>query len=99
MIWVPGTWRSAWLEHYSVPSRLAQRRARAQHPVTLALSHQDLGEIVGASLYTVSRVLSEWKRLGIVDVKRGRVVVQRAEDLAAAAEGASLRGAMGVHAG
>lgn len=77
----------------------AQRRARAKHPVTLALSHQDLGEIVGASLYTVSRVLSEWKRSGIVDVKRGRVVVHRAEDLAAAAEGALLRGAMGGRAG
>jgi CRP/FNR family transcriptional regulator, nitrogen oxide reductase regulator len=72
----------------------AQRRARAELPVTLALSHQDLGEIVGASLYTVSRVLSGWKHLGIVDVKRGRVVIHRADDLAAAAEGGSLRGAM-----
>ncbi len=76
-----------------------QRRARAQRPVTLALSHQDLGEIVGASLYTVSRVLGEWKRLGIVDVKRNCVVVHRAEDLEAAAEGTLPRGATGVRAG
>ncbi len=76
-----------------------QRKALAQRPVTLALSHQDLGEIVGASLYTVSRVLSKWKRLGIVDVKRSRVVVHRADDLAAAAEGALPHGSVAVRAG
>lgn len=81
----------------SIPS--AQRRAGAHHPITLTLSHQDLAEIVGSSLYTVSRVLSEWKRVGLVDVKRGRVVVHRADDLAVVADGSVLRETMGSHAG
>ena len=74
--------------------RPAQWRARDQHPITLTLSHQDLADIVGASLYTVSRVLSDWKRAGIVGVRRGRVIVYRAENLVAFAEGISLGEAM-----
>ena len=62
-----------------------QRSVLPYDPITLALSHQDLADIVGASLYTVSRILSSWKRLGIVDVRRGRVVVQYVEGLAAMA--------------
>jgi CRP-like cAMP-binding protein len=74
----------------------AERRVRAPGPTTLALSHQDLADIVGASLYTVSRVLSEWKRVGIVDVKRGRVILHRPEDLAALAEGGAHHEADGL---
>jgi CRP-like cAMP-binding protein len=77
----------------------AQWGTLGQPAITLVLSHQNLAEIVGASLYTVSRVLSEWKRVGIVDVKRGRVVVRRAEELMGLAEGIMQRGATGVRVG
>jgi CRP/FNR family transcriptional regulator, nitrogen oxide reductase regulator len=59
-----------------------QRRREPSLAITVSLSHQDLADIVGASLYTVSRVLSSWKHLGLVNVKRGRVVVHHLDTLA-----------------
>ncbi len=56
--------------------------------IDLPLSRQDLAEMTGTTLYTVSRVLKEWENRGIVKSKRQRVLVinphgliQIAEDL------------------
>lgn len=70
-----------------------QSSARDEKSITLVLTHQELADIVGASVFTVSRVLSAWKSSGIVNVKRGRLVVQRPEALAAIA-GSEMAGTM-----
>jgi CRP-like cAMP-binding protein len=55
---------------------------RDHQPVEIVLSHQDVAELVGTTLYTVSRVLSRWKRDGMVSVRRGRVIVHKPGRLA-----------------
>lgn len=61
--------------------------------IDLPLTRQDLAEMTGTTLYTVSRVLTEWEAQGLVQSKRQRVVicsphglVQIGEDLPGAAE-------------
>ena len=41
----------------------------------LNVSQQDLGEFVGAARESVNRQLKSWQRQGIVDLRRGRVVI------------------------
>src|SRR6185369_7763174 len=43
--------------------------------IDMPLSHQDLAEMSGTTLYTVSRILCGWKRGGLVDIGRQRVMV------------------------
>jgi CRP-like cAMP-binding protein len=43
--------------------------------IDLPLSRQDLAEMTGTTLFTVSRVLKEWEKLGLVHSKRKRVVI------------------------
>jgi CRP-like cAMP-binding protein len=54
--------------------------------IDLSLSRQDLAEMTGTTLYTVSRILSGWERAGLVDVGRGRVMIRRLPGLEAIAE-------------
>jgi CRP-like cAMP-binding protein len=49
------------------------------------LSRRDLAEMTGATLYTVSRILSAWKRAGLVDTGRQWVAIPRPQSLAATA--------------
>ena len=53
----------------------------------LPLSRQDLAELTGATLFTVSRIMSAWEQQGIVASGRQRVVVLNADRLAHLAEG------------
>lgn len=50
--------------------------------VDFALSRQDLAELSGATLYTVSRTVSAWERGGIVKTGRQRVIVSDLDRLA-----------------
>lgn len=43
--------------------------------IDLPLSRQDLAEMSGTTLYTVSRILSQWETRGLVLVGRERVVI------------------------
>ena len=43
----------------------------------LPLSRQDIAEVSGATLYTVSRVMSRWERLGILQSGRERFRASR----------------------
>lgn len=52
----------------------------------LHLTRQDLAELSGTTLFTVSRTLSAWEGQGIVASGRGHVAVRRADALAAIAE-------------
>jgi CRP-like cAMP-binding protein len=64
--------------------RLAQQAGRpVEHGllIDLSLSRQDLAEMTGTTLYTVSRILSNWERAGLVDVGRGRVMIRHRSGL------------------
>ena len=66
----------------------AQAGQRSQGGIELSYSRQDLAEMSGTTLYTVSRVLADWERRNLVRAGRGRVtiadphaIVRLAEDL------------------
>jgi CRP/FNR family transcriptional regulator, nitrogen oxide reductase regulator len=54
--------------------------------IDMPLSRQDLAELSGTTLHTVSRILSDWQRAGLVDVGREQVTVVRPHDLVLIAE-------------
>lgn len=69
--------------------RLAERHGRRREDgaveLTVRLTRQDLAELAGTTLYTVSRLLSGWQEEGLVEVGRRRVAILDPEKLAAAA--------------
>jgi CRP-like cAMP-binding protein len=54
--------------------------------IELAFTRQELAEMSGATLYTVSRVLAEWERQGLVATGRERVVIRNPHGLVQLAE-------------
>jgi CRP-like cAMP-binding protein len=54
--------------------------------IELAFSRQELAEMSGTTLYTVSRVLSEWEKHGLVESGRERVVIRKPHGLVKIAE-------------
>lgn len=79
-----------------VPSRVARTLLRLagqsgrETPAGVEVSHpltrQELAEMTGTTLYTVSRVLSGWEQQGIVTAGRERVTIRSIERLAALVE-------------
>jgi CRP-like cAMP-binding protein len=68
--------------------RLAnQSGQKVEDSIELALSREDLAEMSGTTLHTVSRVLSDWDRRGIVDAGRERVKILRPHELVRMADG------------
>ena len=57
-------------------SAQAGRRVGAGVEIDFPLSRQDIAEMVGSTLYTVSRTLREWERQGLIVSGRQRVVVR-----------------------
>lgn len=55
--------------------------------VELPFSRQELAEMNGTTLYTVSRTLSAWEKSGMVKAGRGRVVITNPHALVKLAEG------------
>jgi CRP/FNR family transcriptional regulator, nitrogen oxide reductase regulator len=49
--------------------------------IDMPLSRQDLAEMTGTTLFTVSRILRLWERNGLVEVGRQRVAIVRAQGL------------------
>lgn len=49
--------------------------------VELTFSRQDLAEMAGTTLFTVSRTLSEWDELGIIEAGRERVKIKNPDGL------------------
>jgi CRP-like cAMP-binding protein len=66
--------------------RQAGRKVEDGVLIDMPLSRQDLAEMTGTTLYTVSRVLSEWEARGIVASGRERVTVRSPHGLVAIAE-------------
>jgi CRP-like cAMP-binding protein len=54
--------------------------------IDLSVSRQDLAEMSGTTLYTVSRILSQWERQGIIKAGRERVTIRWPHGLVAIAE-------------
>jgi len=54
--------------------------------IELTFTRQDLAEMSGTTLYTVSRVLSEWERRGFVEAGRERVLIRKPHGLVQIAE-------------
>jgi CRP-like cAMP-binding protein len=54
--------------------------------IELTFTRQDLAEMSGTTLYTVSRVLAEWERRGLVETGRERVLIRKPHGLVQIAE-------------
>lgn len=70
--------------------RLVQRTGRRVEGgvlVDVRLSRQDLAEMTGTSLFTVSRILTRWQEAGIIQSKRMRILVRHPHGLVSIAEG------------
>lgn len=77
-----------------VASRLSHQLIRllnqlgrgTDHPVEIGLSREELAQLTGTTLFTVSRLLSQWEKQGIISSRREAVVVCNVEALAALSE-------------
>lgn len=58
-----------------------QMGCRENGAVQIDISREELAQLIGTTLYTVSRTLSEWDRKGIVRAGRGTVSVQNPKEL------------------
>lgn len=67
-------------------SQQAGRRTARGIEIAIPLSRQDLAEMSGTTLHTVSRTLSAWEEQGIVTCGRRRVVVSDLRKLASVSE-------------
>ena len=65
----------------------AQSGQKAEEGIELAFSRQDLAEMSGTTLYTVSRVLADWERQGLVETGREQVRIMQPHGLVRIAEG------------
>jgi CRP-like cAMP-binding protein len=65
----------------------AGRRTAVGLEIDFPLTRQDLAEMAGATLHTVSRTLSAWDQRGVTASARRRIVIQDAEALAQLAAG------------
>ncbi len=54
--------------------------------IDLPLTRQDLGEMTGTTLYTVSRLLTQWENQGLIIADRERIVIRFAHGLVSIAE-------------
>ena len=66
-------------------ARQAGRKTEDGVLIDFPISRQDLAEMTGATLHTVSRTLSAWEARGLVDCGRQRVTVRDEDGLAAIA--------------
>ena len=56
--------------------------------IEFPITRQDIAELTGTTLHTVSRLLSAWKDRGLVNTGRKRIVVRSVDELIRLAEGA-----------
>jgi len=54
--------------------------------IDIPLTRQDIAQMTGTTLFTVSRTLSEWERQGLLDIGRERVVITAPHGLVTIAE-------------
>jgi len=70
--------------------------------IDMPLSHQDLADMTGTTIYTISRIFSHWEQRGLIEVGRERVVICRPHALVIIADdlvsGAQVRDSLGSDA-
>jgi CRP/FNR family transcriptional regulator, nitrogen oxide reductase regulator len=66
---------------------LNQVGRRVNGDVEVSLSREELGQLTGTTLFTVSRLLSQWQRRGIVSARREAVLVRNLPALVELAQG------------
>jgi CRP-like cAMP-binding protein len=55
--------------------------------IEIALSREELAQLTGTTLFTVSRMLCQWEQLGIVETRREAVVICNTQALGLLSEG------------
>ncbi|MGH6663946.1 MAG: Crp/Fnr family transcriptional regulator [Pseudolabrys sp.] len=65
----------------------AGRKVEGGIEIDFPISRQDIAEMTGTTLFTVSRILSSWEAQGLIDGGRQRIVVREPGKLSALAEG------------
>ncbi len=68
-------------------ARQAGRRMESGVEIDFPLSRQDVAEMTGTTLHTVSRILSGWETRGLVGGGRQRILIRNLEDLRVLAGG------------
>ncbi|HZP78848.1 MAG TPA: Crp/Fnr family transcriptional regulator [Pseudolabrys sp.] len=68
-------------------ARQAGRKIETGIEIDFPISRQDVAEMTGTTLHTVSRVLSAWEQQGLVEGGRQRIVLRDSHRLFAVAEG------------
>jgi CRP/FNR family transcriptional regulator, nitrogen oxide reductase regulator len=64
----------------------AQMGTKSEGGIELTFTRQDLAEMSGTTLYTVSRILSDWERQGLVEAGRERVLIRNPHGVVSIAE-------------
>ena len=67
------------MAYRSVPARIAAvllRLSQGQHGEVVSITHQELGDMIGALRESVTKVLDEFQRDGLVALGRGRVTLR-----------------------
>lgn len=67
-------------------SQIGERIERETTMVELSFTRQDLAEMTGTTLFTVSRTLSDWEKSGFIEAGRERVRIKNPHELVKIAE-------------
>jgi CRP-like cAMP-binding protein len=62
-------------------------RSEKETAIILSFSRQDVAEMTGTTLFTVSRLFSEWERQGIIETGREKIKILKPHDLVRIADG------------
>lgn len=62
-------------------AQMGTKKNSKEAVIELAFSRQDMAEMIGTTLYTVSRLLSDWERRGIITTGRERVSILKPHEL------------------
>ncbi len=68
-------------------AQIGERVSGDETMVELPLSRQDVAEASGTTIFTVSRVLADWERRGLVETGRERVLIRSPHGLVQISEG------------
>lgn len=77
------------MAYRSVPSRIAAvllRLSQGQSDACVSITHQELGDMIGALRESVTKVLDDFQRTGLVELRRGRIVLRDIAELRARLE-------------
>ena len=62
-------------------------RSEKDAAIVLSFSRQDVAEMTGTTLFTVSRLFSEWERQGTIETGREKIKILKPHDLVRIADG------------